>query len=1553
MKLGHKILFLFLGAGLVILVVIGVYLTKSLKQSRLAAISTEYQTQLNHIDFALTSFFKETENDLAAIASNEFVTIREDQAFTNFTEADEKSFKYAIGPAEQTIINIFGRHRKTHKYVNSVYMGRANGSFVRSHKRNRPTRYDPRQRPWYVLARNNPGRIVRTDPYVSVTSPDINIGIVTALLDDQEEIYGVVGMDITLGNLTRYIEEVQVPRDGYLLLLDQHGTIMAIRDDTIRQKKISDVFSGDLNTIFKKDGGAVPILLNSSENYLFYHTSPELGWKIGMLVTSKAIHQEVQGFIQPILVALAVALFLLSSLTLIGLHQFVVQPLRKFDEAARHISRTSNYKHKIDVTSKDEISNLARSFNTMMESIDAADKAIRASEMDLKNHRDNLEKRVEERTAALKQSEERTRLILESAGDGIIGVDNQGLATFINKAAERMLGFSEGEIIGNPIHDLIHHSRPDGSAYPVDKCPMHDAYNNGSRFFEVEEMLWRKDGSGFFAVYSATPIDEDGQITGAVIVFRDISDIVALNRDFVALLENTSDFIYIKDAKHRFMSVSETFAKLVGHDRWQDLRGLTDFDVFPRELAEVYYRFEKKVIEAGEELIDHEEPYQLNGEQRWVLSNKRPIYDDTGKIIGMFGISRDITERKQAEESIRNSEQRLAQIIDFLPDPTWVIDNDGVIVTWNRAMEKLTGLSTNMMVGKGNYEYAIPFYGERRPVLINFVHDWDQDYEKKYLSIKKEENILHSESYHPSLGDDGMYLSATAGALFDASGNITGAIEAVRDITDRKQLEEELRIARTAAESASKAKGDFLANMSHEIRTPMNAILGMTHLALKTDLTPKQLDYIRKIHTAGTSLLGIINDILDFSKIEAGKLEMESVPFNLEEVLKNLANLVTVKAREKEGVEVLFSTSTQVPQALLGDPLRLGQVLINLTNNAIKFTDDGEIVVSTQLIHADTETAQLRFAVSDTGIGLSEKQKNNLFKSFSQADTSTTRKYGGTGLGLAICKRLVSMMGGEIWVESEYGEGSTFVFTAVFGIDRQGGVSTERTPLNLRGAKVLVVDDNPTSRQILQDMLESLSFDVALAASGEEGVAEIAASADEKPYELVVLDWKMPGIDGIEAARQIKHELDLPKQPVIILVTAYGREEVMQQADKLGLDGFLLKPVSPSVMLDTVMQTFGKKSGKGPTAFDGAVRDIHRPAEALSGVRVLLVEDNEINQQVAGEILSNAGMDVTLAQNGQEAFDKVQEQAFDVVLMDIQMPVMDGYEATSAIRKWESEQQSSAEIFSLPIVAMTAHAMAGDSEKSIAAGMNDHITKPIDPEELFDTLIKWIQPREIKITPISDTSSGVQSEFPDSLPGFDLNEGLRRLQGNTDLYRRLLLSFSKQYAQAIDNIRQAIEDGHLDKAHSLVHGIKGTAGNLAAKQLYSAAIGLEKVVRRSDRNKRLPQEVVANSLAEFSTALNQVLEAINILAPTKIGEQSQVNTDAIIGLPVDVAKNAAKRLREAAELGDLTELETIAEEFTARTPAFSKYAFKITQMAEDFDFDGIIKLAEKLLHQND
>jgi two-component system, sensor histidine kinase and response regulator len=770
-------------------------------------------------------------------------------------------------------------------------------------------------------------------------------------------------------------------------------------------------------------------------------------------------------------------------------------------------------------------------------------------------------------------------------------------------------------------------------------------------------------------------------------------------------------------------------------------------------------------------------------------------------------------------------------------------------------------------------------------------------------------------------------------------------------MTEKLQKEAlERKKAKQAAEDATKAKSEFLANMSHEIRTPMNAVIGMAHLALKTDLTPKQLDYLNKIQSSANSLLGIINDILDYSKIEAGKLDMEAVEFDLSKTLDNVANVITVKAKEKENLEVLFNLDTKVPNFLVGDPLRLNQILVNLGNNAIKFTEQGEIVLTTKIIEKSNDKVTLQFSMRDTGIGMSEQQQAKLFQAFSQADTSTTRKYGGTGLGLTICKRLVNMMGGEIGVESESGEGTSFSFTVNFGLGKDT-VERSFVPVpDLKHLKVLVVDDNATSRNILQDILESFSFEVYLSASGQEAIEEIERADKDEPFRLVVMDWKMPGMDGLEASNRIKTHKELNNIPSIILVTAYGKEGLMRQADKIGLNGFLLKPVSSSMLFDSVMHAMGK--GKKDQSVISREKD-KQPEEfkAIAGAKVLLVEDNEINQQVAQEILQGAGLIVTVVNDGQEGVNAAMQHPYDVILMDIQMPVMDGYTASREIRNLKSE------IRNVPIIAMTAHAMAGDENKSLEAGMNGHVTKPIDPDQLFSTLQKWIKPSEKRVQvqqpevpveyPESDKAVPAEDELPESLPGFDLPAGIERLRGNKRLYRKLLLDFGGSYTGVAGEIHKALDSKDLEQAHSLIHNLKGLAGNLAAIDLQAASVNLEKLVKGAGK-KIPPAKKLKLKFSELENSLNQALDSVQSLGASAEENVCKLSDDEIAAVPAEFARDIAKRIREAAEMGDVTTLNAIAEEIKTRSDSCIPLSNQIIQMAEDFDLDGIQKLADAL-----
>ena len=771
-----------------------------------------------------------------------------------------------------------------------------------------------------------------------------------------------------------------------------------------------------------------------------------------------------------------------------------------------------------------------------------------------------------------------------------------------------------------------------------------------------------------------------------------------------------------------------------------------------------------------------------------------------------------------------------------------------------------------------------------------------------------------------------VWIHALGHVVKDQNGKPKDMFGVTQDITDFKLLEMELVGAMQKAEEATAAKSMFLANMSHEIRTPMNAIIGMTHLALKTDLTPKQRDYLSKVRIAAGSLLGIINDILDFSKIEAGKLDIEEADFRFEDVLDNLSTVVGQKANDKN-LEFLIAADPEIPANLVGDPLRVGQILINLVNNAIKFTERGEVLVSAGIDEMSAGRVKMKFSVRDSGIGMTPEQTARLFQAFSQADTSTTRKFGGTGLGLSISKRLVEMMGGTIWVESVPGTGSTFYFTAWFGVGSAGPERKRFIP-DLAGIRVLVVDDNPQAREILGDALRGFALRVDSVSSGEDATRELVAADSQDPFALVMMDWHMPGMDGLEASRIIKRGGRLKKIPRVVMVTAFGREDIRTEAEEIGVDGYLLKPVNTSLLFDTLMDLFGTPDAE--TMGARVSRDEARTDDA-SGLRILLVEDNEMNQQVATELLESAGATVTIANHGGEAVKKLKEgpNLFDVVLMDLQMPEMDGYTATRLLRADPRFQR-------LPIIAMTAHALVEERQRCLEAGMNDHVTKPIEPDALFAALKRWTKPAVTVAAPAPHAAAPAPANVVvPVIEGIDTDGALRRLAGNKRLFRSLLEQFVAKQADAAAQIGAALQANDKELAGRVAHTVKGVAGNLGMASVQLAAEKIERAIRDND-----PSPTVL--LGQFEVALRRMVEAIQPALTATAPAPPPVKTTSDPG----AVAAALARLRALVEANDGDAADGLAAVENVLAGAVEPAALDALRDAlGDFEFD---KAAAKL-----
>ena len=878
-----------------------------------------------------------------------------------------------------------------------------------------------------------------------------------------------------------------------------------------------------------------------------------------------------------------------------------------------------------------------------------------------------------------------------------------------------------------------------------------------------------------------------------------------------ALIDTIPNPIFLMDTEARYLGCNRAYEDTFNVPRDTIIGKLTqELDHFPESLRTMLHNEELTAL--SERQMRHHEirmPFP-GGQEHHLLYWCTTFNLSDGRLAGLINVMVDITAQKRAEQALHI----LSQAVESSPVSMLLLDREGNIEYANSTFYKRLKLEKSDVVGAS---YATYLSAGNSDELVEVLKDTLQS-----------GGTWQGDLVSASSRGESIWESAWFTPIMDSEGQITHYMVVKEDITGRKKMEYELIEAKEAAEAATRAKSEFLARMSHEIRTPMNAIMGMAHLALQTNLDDKQLDYIKKIQISATALLNIINDILDFSKIEAGKMHLESIEFRLEEVLESLGSLISFSAGEK-GLELLFNLDPNVPEVLVGDPLRLNPILINLANNAVKFTEQGEIVISTRLERKSDGQALITFVVRDTGIGLSKKQQGYLFQSFSQADGSTTRKFGGTGLGLAICKRLVDLMHGKIWVESQENQGSQFSFTVGFAYRNKTDDRLFSAPVNMRRFATLVVDDNPTARNILKQTLESFSFQVSTAGSGQEALAMLQDAPADKPFQLVILDMSMPGLNGVETAEKIRNTLQGVPVPKIILLTSYSGEEASQGNVSVGFDGILVKPVGRSLLFNTIMGAFGggrgqivSSDGLNPGSMMG--NTLEKARERLSGAHALLVEDNDINQEIAVELIEQAGLRVEVACNGLEAIRLAGTTDYDVILMDIQMPEMDGLEAASIIRKQNTPWGKD-----VPILAMTAHALVGDKEKSFEAGMNAHIVKPIDPDELYVTLLQWTRPPGVRTSPAPTEESDTAGRPPveEDLPGLSVSAGVRRVHNNRKLYGKLLRRFRSSNTDFVFLLQRALAGNDTQSAVQMLHTVKGVAANLGAEGLSRAAAALE------------------------------------------------------------------------------------------------------------------------------
>ena len=1097
----------------------------------------------------------------------------------------------------------------------------------------------------------------------------------------------------------------------------------------------------------------------------------------------------------------------------------------------------------------------------------------RTSELTLANT--SLKEQISERAraeAALRESEESYRDLFDNAQDTIYVHDLNGTYISANRAAEKLVGYTREEILGKNILDFMAPEyaeliRTSLNSKLVDKGPT---------TYEIE--ILAKGGQRVPVEVSSRLIYEKGTAVGVQGMARDITErkraeeaLRESEERYRDLFDNAQDTIYVHDLNGTYISANRAAQKLVGYTR-EEILGKNILDFMAPEYAE-QVRANLSTRLDGKELTTYEiEVLAKDGRSVPVEVSTRVIYEK-GNAVAVQGIARDITDRKRAEVELRAREAQLSEAQQIAHVGSWEFDVLTGEAKWSDEQWRIFGLDQR--------EFGLSF-----EEYLAMVHPDDHDLVKSIYEESHQSKKDFGYDYRITQPDGSVrVLRANGRVICDAHGQMVKINGTDQDITEQKRIEDELKQARDAALESTRLKSEFLANMSHEIRTPMNGVIGMTDLLLDTSLTAEQRDFTETIGASAESLMTVINDILDFSKIEAGKLRFEKLDFDLLPAVEGPLELLAERAQAK-GIEIASSIDSDVPLVLRGDAGRLRQVVTNLLGNAVKFTESGEVVLCVTK-QAETPThVILRFAIKDTGIGVSQEAQRKLFQAFVQADGSTTRKYGGTGLGLAISKQLVELMGGEIGVESTAGIGSTFWFTARFEKQAAGKVIAPRVKANLQGMRVLVVDDNETNLRILERQLASWGIQSTCVPSGAKALISMRREAKAgKSYELAIIDMQMPEMDGMMLARTIKSDPDIIGTRLLML-TSLGQRDDCETLHRAGIARCLTKPVKQSQLFDSLAIIMGNETNPAHTVETITVSDLTPEQTVFSNplhgngskpLRILLAEDDVVNQKVALSQLSKLGYAADVVVSGLEVLDALSTLAYDIVLMDCQMPEMDGYEATAEIRR--REQALSTRTI---IIAMTAHAMDGEREKCLGAGMDDYLSKPVRAHELAKILDRWNPGREQKREPVPTRPPALdlmEQTFDASLLG-----SLRELQqeGSPDLITELIELYTKDTKKRLTELRSALNNQDLTGLRRTVHYLKGSSGTLGIRRMALLCSQFEEELQLCQNRLRERADPPAHAGgSDRQVPLNELTRAGDILAQLE-GEFERVE-DLLVG----------------------------------------------------------------------